>query len=363
MQRIFIVGLGLIGGSLIQNIKFHHPNIHITGYDYFEKYSDIALSMKMIDEIATDFDSSARNADLIILATPVQQSIEYGNRLLEIDTKPGLIVTDTGSTKLGLSSLESKLLKKNIHLIGGHPMAGSHKSGVINSKKHLFENAYYVLIFDRKENEAAYSEVKHLLEHTKAKFIKMSAKEHDYVTGVVSHFPHVIASSLIHMNEENTQVSDYVKTLAAGGFRDITRIASSNADMWRDITLENREHLVTLMENWIEQMEHTKEMIQEGNPALIHDFYQSAKTYRDKLPIKEQGALTSTFDLYVDIPDKPGMISEVTRILGQNHISITNIRILEVREDIMGALRLSFKSSNDRDRAIEALNTFDTYTL
>lgn len=134
MQRIFIVGLGLIGGSLIQNIKFHHPNIHITGYDYFEKYSDIALSMKMIDEIATDFDSSARNADLIILATPVQQSIEYGKRLLEIDTKPGLIVTDTGSTKLGLSSLESKLLNKNIHLIGGHPMAGSHKSGVINSK-------------------------------------------------------------------------------------------------------------------------------------------------------------------------------------------------------------------------------------
>nr|WP_263313354.1 prephenate dehydrogenase [Mammaliicoccus sp. Marseille-Q6498] len=363
MQRIFIVGLGLIGGSLIQNIKYHHPHIHITGYDFFEKHSEIALSMHMIDEIALDFDTAAKDADLIILATPVQQSIEYGKRLLEIETKPGLIVTDTGSTKIGLSTLETDLLHKNIHLIGGHPMAGSHKSGVINSKKHLFENAYYVLIFDQEENEPAYSEIKLLLEPTKAKFIKMSAKEHDYVTGVVSHFPHIIASSLIHMNEENTKVSEYVKTLAAGGFRDITRIASSNADMWRDITLENKAHLVTLMENWIEQMERTKEIIQEGNPSLIHDFFSSAKTYRDKLPVKEQGALTSTFDLYVDIPDKPGMISEVTRILGQNHISITNIRILEVREDIMGALRLSFKSSNDRDRAIEALNTFDTYTL
>lgn len=363
MQRIFIVGLGLIGGSLIQNIKFHHPNIHITGYDYFNKHSEIALSMGMIDEIAHDFDSAAQQADLIILATPVQQSIEYGQRLLNIKTKPGLIVTDTGSTKLGLSSLEGPLLKNDIHLIGGHPMAGSHKSGVINAKKHLFENAYYVLIFDKEENQAAYSEVKLLLEPTKAKFLKMSAKEHDYVTGVVSHFPHVIASSLIHMNQENTQVSENVKTLAAGGFRDITRIASSNADMWRDITLENKAHLVTLMENWIEQMKQTKDLIQEGNPALIHDFYQSAKTYRDQLPVKEQGALTSTFDLYVDIPDKPGMISEVTRILGQSEISITNIRILEVREDIMGALRLSFKSSNDRDRAIEALNTFDSYTL
>lgn len=363
MQRIFIVGLGLIGGSLIQNIKFHHPHIHITGFDCFDKFSEIACSMGIIDEVAHDFDSAASEADLIILATPVQQSIEYSKRLLNIDTKPGLIVTDTGSTKLGLSTLESKLLSKDVHLIGGHPMAGSHKSGVVNAKKHLFENAYYVLIYDQVENEVAHSEVKHLLEPTKAKFIKMSAKEHDYVTGVVSHFPHIIASSLIHMNEENTQVSEYVKTLAAGGFRDITRIASSNADMWRDITLENKDHLVTLMNNWIEQMEQTKEVIEEGNPSLIRDFFQSAKEYRDNLPVKEQGALTSTFDLYVDIPDKPGMISEVTRILGQQHISITNIRILEIREDIMGALRLSFKSNNDRDRAIEALNTFDTYTL
>ena len=126
------------------------------------------------------------------------------------------------------------------------------------------------------ENEAAHSEVKHLLEPTKAKFIKMSAKEHDYVTGVVSHFPHIIASSLIHMNEENTQVSEYVKTLAAGGFRDSTRIASSNADMWRDITLENKDHLVTLMNNWIEQMEQTKEVI-EGNPSLIRDFFNLQK--------------------------------------------------------------------------------------
>lgn len=363
MQRIFIVGLGLIGGSLISNIKYHHPHIHIIGYDYFEKHSEIAKSMGMIDEIAEDFESVASTVDLIILATPVKQSIEYGKRLLEIETKNGLIVTDTGSTKLGLSTLETDLLNKNIHLIGGHPMAGSHKSGVTNSKKHLFENAYYILIHDHKENEVAHDEVKWLLEQTKAKFIKMSAKEHDYVTGVVSHFPHVIASSLIHMNEENTQVSEYVRTLAAGGFRDITRIASSNADMWRDITLENKDHLVTLMENWIEQMEQIKDLISEGNPTLIHDFYQSAKTYRDELPIKEQGALTSTFDLYVDIPDEPGMISKVTQILGANRISITNIRILEVREDIMGALRLSFKSSYDRDRAIEALSTFDTYTL
>lgn len=363
MQRIFIVGLGLIGGSLIQNIKHYHSNLHIVGYDSFQDHTDIALSMGIIDEIAPDFKTGAEKADLIILATPVQQSIIYGQTLLSINTKPGLIVTDTGSTKLGLSELEKELLQQDIHLIGGHPMAGSHKSGVINSKKHLFENAYYILIYDCPENKNAFEKIQSLLKNTKAKFIQMSAKEHDYVTGVVSHFPHIIASGLIHMNERNSHISQYIKTLAAGGFRDITRIASSNPEMWRDITLENREHLVKLMENWIDQMKQTKEMIQEGNIALIHDFYESAKLYRDKLPVKEKGALTSTFDLYVDIPDKPGMISEVTKILGESDISITNIRILEVREDIMGALRLSFKSSYDRDRAIKSLNIFDTYTL
>ncbi|MDT8860002.1 prephenate dehydrogenase [Alkalihalobacillus sp. MEB130] len=363
-RTVFIVGLGLIGGSIALAIRKEH-DVHIRGYDISDEQLRVALSLKVIDEAPVSFEEGVNGADLIILATPVLKTEQLLEELARFDLKRGAIITDVGSTKVRIVEKAACLKDKKVTFIGGHPMAGSHKSGVEAARAHLFENAFYILTPVENTDVRAIIQLQNWLKGTKATFIELSAEQHDRLAGAISHFPHVIAASLVHQISKIEGEEPLVSRLAAGGFRDITRIASASPTMWRDILLHNKESLLQLLDSWTREMQCVKELIEQESGEEIFTYFQEAKDFRDGLPVRKKGAIPSFYDLFVDVPDHPGVISDVTGILAQHQISLTNIRILETREDIMGVLRLSFRSEEDRERAQIHLQQemYDTYIL
>ncbi|GGE38837.1 prephenate dehydrogenase [Pullulanibacillus camelliae] len=362
-NKIFVVGLGLIGGSLAK--AFHeHSNTTITGFDPDQATCKKALELGVVDTIERSVGEGAAEADLILLAAPVSGIIKLLDELAAITLKPDVIVTDTGSTKKGIRDQARHVLGPEVCYIGGHPMAGSHKSGVMAAKADLFENAFYFITPEKNTPSEQVERLKGWLVPTRAKVMAIDPESHDEVVGVISHFPHIVAAGLVHQLHLNpmNQALDLPR-LAAGGFRDITRIASSDPTLWQDIIMNNKAVLIKLFEDWDKVMTHVKDSLLAQDVEAIFQFFQKAKMARDQFPIKKRGVLPPSYDLYLDITDRPNEISRVTGIIGQAGITIININVIELRENVSGVLRIFFQSDKSRDEAMALLKAhhYNTY--
>ena len=355
---ITVVGVGLIGGSIALSLR-RDPQNRIVGYDVNRETLDKALSLGVIHVGTTDLQSAVREADVIFLASPVEHIYEILDLLPALDLKPGVIVTDAGSTKSGIVRHAAKAMPQHVTFIGGHPMAGSHKSGVEAASERLFENAYYVLTPAPGTSQGKVDKLTELLQYTRAKVIRLDPDVHDQVVGAVSHFPHIIAAALVNLVAGYDEENAWHARLAAGGFRDITRIASSNPRMWRDILLNNREHLLKIGRDWTNALQDILALVEKGDAVGIERFFQSAREFRDGLPERKTGALPPLYDLYIDIPDHPGEIGRITTLLGAKRINIINLQIRETREDIYGSLRITFQSQQEMEKGEELLRYFD----
>src|SRR5690625_1181561 len=355
-QQVLIAGLGLIGASLAKAIKKSDDYI-VNGFDVESETLQIAINEHIIDQSFTNFEEAALQANIIILATPISATIDLLKKLDKLTFNHKVIVTDVSSVKGSVLNAADQLTNEQIVFIGGHPMAGSHKSGVNAAKAHLFENAIYILTPTQECAASEISTLKTVLKETKANFLTLQPDEHDEMTSVISHFPHLIASSLVHQAKKWEQVHQFLPELAAGGFRDITRIASSNPKMWQDIFAHNGEQMSKLLQDWINEMVTLKEHLDKNNDLEMIDYLEQAKNYRDGLGEKTtRGALPSFYDVYVDIKDQPGAIASVVQLLATSEISLRNIRILEIRDSVSGALRLSVTSHDDQLNALSLLH-------
>ncbi|WP_404403506.1 prephenate dehydrogenase [Jeotgalibacillus malaysiensis] len=364
--NVFIIGLGLIGGSIGLSILKEYPEAKVTGYDLKAEEVKLAKALNAVNRTSSSLREDAEQADLIIICTPVNETENLMKSIAAFNLKPDVIVTDVGSTKKNIMSASRILTEKGITFIGGHPMAGSHKSGVSAAKAFLFENAFYLLTPGDSADEKSVETLKNWLRGSKAKFLEVKPEEHDHITGMVSHFPHIIASSLVHQVKQNYEKQPLVSSLAAGGFRDISRIASSNPSMWRDITLHNIDTLKDLLIEWQQEMDRVINMLEANNADDIYHYFSEAKKFRDAMPILQKGAIPSFYDLFVDVPDYPGVISEITGLLAKEEISIVNLRIMETREDIYGVLTISFQTEEDRKRGancISSVTDYDVFTV
>lgn len=358
--KIVVAGLGLIGGSLAMAIRQNEQH-YLIGYDTNEEVLDYAKKEGIVHEAYTDLDEAAKEADYVFLAAPISASIQMLRQLNEMIFDHEVIVSDVSSVKGTIFEEANALTNEQLCFIGGHPMAGSHKAGIRAAKAHLFENAIYVLTPTNQCNNGQVEKVQEVLQGARSHFLILNPEEHDEMTSVISHFPHLIASSLVHQAKKWEQVHQYLPELAAGGFRDITRIASSNPKMWQDIFAHNGTKMSRLLQEWINEMVTLKEFLDKDNQAEMVTYLEEAKDYRDGLNVSKRGALPSFYDVYVDVKDQPGAIATVVQLLASKKISLRNIRILEIRDNVMGALRLTVTSKEDQEAATAVLqaNAYD----
>jgi len=353
INKIGIIGLGLIGGSIAKALRRNNPQILLYIIDIDETALSTALNEGIADFITTDDYSIMNNCQVIFLCAPVKASISYLENIAPY-VNNNTIVTDVCSTKAEIIYTASKY--ENLTFVGGHPMAGSEKSGYIASTPHLFENAYYVLCPGVNCKEASYDLLSDLVLSFGAIPIKMTPEHHDFVTGSISHLPHVLAASLVNFVIINDTEDNGMKTLAAGGFKDITRIASSSPTMWQNICLSNKEPILSILEKFIEMLSEFKVGLTHEDSSYIHDFFNKAKTLRDSMVVNKNSIIPLYYELIADIPDKPGVLGEIATLLGKENINIKNMNISNSRELEGGCLTVSFPDAISRDSAILILS-------
>lgn len=362
-KTIYIAGLGLIGASMALGIKRDHPDYKILGYNRSQASRDIALERGIIDRATDNFASFASLADVIILTLPIKQTIAFIKELAELDLKEGIIISDAGSTKAAIVDVAEKYLaSKPVRFVGAHPMAGSHKTGAASADVNLFENAYYIFTPSSLTSSDTLEEMKDLLSGLHARFIEIDAKEHDRVTSQISHFPHILASGLMEQTAVYAQEHEMTRRFAAGGFRDMTRIAESEPGMWTSILLSNRETILERIEDFKNRLDEIGQAISKGEEEQIWNFFNQAREQRQAMEIHKRGGVDSSYDLYVDVPDEEDVILRILELL--RGTSLVNIHINEEnREDVHGILQISFKNAQDLERAERLISENTDYTV
>jgi prephenate dehydrogenase len=359
--RIAIFGVGLIGGSLALCFK-GKPGVTVVGHSVNPASVEKYLQRGVVDEATTSIAEAAKDADFLFLCVPVGRLSSYIDELNRLALKPGCIVTDVGSTKVSVVRDGEKLNARGAAFVGGHPMAGSERSGVEAANAMLFENAYYVLTPGERTPPEAVEKLEKLLHLTRAHIVKMDPVLHDDIVGAISHLPHLIAVGLVNQIAGYNESNPLYASLAAGGFRDITRIASSDPLIWRDILLNNKNVILKLMDDWQKEMTAFRNMLETEDGEAIANAFRQAGSFRNSLPERRKGMISSLHECYIDVPDHPGIIGKIATELGQASINISNLQIVESREDVPGIMRLSFREQEDKDRAVALLQSL-SYTV
>ncbi|RKP57042.1 prephenate dehydrogenase [Cohnella endophytica] len=354
--KIAIFGVGLIGGSLALCFK-GKPGVEVVGHSINVASTEKYVARGVVDWATTSIEEAAMDADFLFLCVPVGNLENYVEELSKLPLKPGCIITDVGSTKASVVKHADKLSLQGAVFIGGHPMAGSERSGVEAASLLLLENAFYVLTPTENTPADAVTKLERLLKWTRAHIVKTDAVQHDDIVGAISHLPHVIAVALVNQVAGYNESNELYRRLAAGGFRDITRIASSDPLIWRDILVNNREVMLKLIREWQGEMDRFAELLEQGDGEGVAEQFRRAGAFRSQLPERRKGMITSLHECYVDVPDHPGIIGKIATELGQAKINLSNLQIIESREDVPGVMRLSFQQSEDLDRATELLKT------
>jgi prephenate dehydrogenase len=282
INRLAIIGVGLIGGSLARVLREKGEVGEIVGIGRGEANLKRAVELGVIDRYTTDPCEGVGGADLVFLATPVCSITSLVEQLAPF-LAPGAIVTDGGSVKEGIVSPCERLMPPGRYFVGGHPIAGTEHSGVESSFATLYEGRRCILTPTGSTDEAALRTVQKMWEVAGSEVILMDPVKHDRVVAAISHLPHMVAYSLVNAVEGYDRFNDSILRYSAGGFRDFTRIASSDPAMWRDIALMNRDALLEMMDYFDRYFARLRSLVESCDGAGLERFFEESKKSRDSI--------------------------------------------------------------------------------
>jgi len=354
-----------MGGSLARSLHRVFPDVRITGVDF---PAVLAPAQSVLDAAFTPAEVAAavRDADLVCIATPIGQ-IESLLPDIAAAMKPGALATDLGSTKAAIVATAGDFFGGDRYFIGGHPMAGSEKGGFENADPFLFENAIYVLTRPAYAPDEMVDRLVAMLNQIGAQVVFLDAGEHDAIAAEVSHIPQLLAVTLTNFIDRQGIDHEARLRLAAGGFRDMTRIATSPYSVWRDILLSNRANIRQGLDQFIAALQELRDQLDESHlpesasgdqrasTASLQTAFERANHLRLRIPRDSRGFLQPYFDITVTAPDEPGIIAKLATTLAQAGVNIKDIEVLKIREGSGGTLRLAFETEATRTLALEIL--------
>lgn len=282
VNRLAIIGVGLIGGSLARILRDRGEVGEIVGIGRGEANLRKAVELGVIDRYTTDPGEGVRDADLVFMAVPVCSIAAVVERIAPF-LAPGCVVTDGGSVKEGIVAPCERLMPAGSHFVGGHPIAGTEHSGVEASFATLYRGKRCILTPTGLTDGDALRKVTRMWETAGCEVILMDVLKHDRVVAAISHLPHMVAYSLVNAVEGYDRFDESILKYSAGGFRDFTRIASSDPAMWRDIALMNRDALLEMMDFFSNSFAELRALVEDGDGEGMRRFFEESKNSRDAI--------------------------------------------------------------------------------
>ncbi len=352
MSKYGFIGLGLIGGSLARALKSYDGSNVIAAYNRSPEPLEQAVKDGVVDIPLHEIGEGFRDCDVIFLCLPVITNAQALSKLAAF-IGPDTIVTDVSSVKGSIMKAAEEAGLKD-HFVGGHPMAGSERTGYIASSKDLYRNAYYIITpYEAADPKAEV--IRKLSEDIGAIPIVMDAAKHDRIVAGVSHIPHLAAAALVELVKNNDYSDGLMKVVAAGGFKDITRVASSSPSMWKEICESNDINISEFLGDLIDRLSEIREKVAAGDGEYIAELFDDAGTYRNSFNTLSAGPIKDSHKFSVDISDEPGAIASVATILAVSGINIKNIGIQHNREYIGGDMTVGFWDAESKTGAAEIL--------
>jgi prephenate dehydrogenase len=363
MRRIGIIGVGLIGGSLGLAWRKRMKDVEIVGFDE-RAVLEKAIERGAIDLGASTLRHAVSESDVVVLAAPIRAIVVLLGEIAE-HVRKGALVTDVGSVKGPIADRAREALPDHATFVPGHPMAGSERRGVEHADALLFENATYVLCPPEGMSEDAfeteYGFFVGLVRSTGARLILMQPERHDRIAAVVSHLPQLLAVTLMNQARDENAKDDAILQLAAGGFRDMTRIAASPFELWRDILLANNGPVLDVLASFASRLQSIRHRVAADEIDAVEAMFEAARSARESIPRNTKGFLHPLSDVYVYAEDRPGELLAITRTLHEAGLNIKDIELLKIREGTGGAFRIGFSGDATADEAANAL-TLKRYT-